>query len=181
MGLWSIEGSNPSLSASFKIKITTPVLTEHFRNMTSASPGGARTDYPERCSGNGERRPLACGVRRPAEHIRRHRLEKPKGVPCHTTRWSSPNRRRQHVGRALSPVNGIAPDYYRRFCVTESARIFSGRPIWFRRCVRSGHQGTARRGCRCWVWFRKTRRSRRVFRCRQVCGRTTTDSEGIRC
>jgi hypothetical protein len=36
-------------------------------------------------------------------------LEKPNGVPCHTTRWSSPSRRRQHASRALSPVNCIAP------------------------------------------------------------------------
>jgi hypothetical protein len=45
----------------------------------------------ERFSGNGERRPLACGV------------------PCHTTRWSSPSQRRQHASRVLSPVNGIVP------------------------------------------------------------------------
>ncbi len=64
---------------------------------------------PERFSCDGERRPLACGVRRLAEHCRGWRCDLPNGVPFRGDGWSSPSRRRRHAGRVRSPVNRIVP------------------------------------------------------------------------
>jgi hypothetical protein len=77
--------------------------------------------YP--CSWEGERRPLACRARRPAEHFRLPLECSPFGEsrPCGGT--SSPSRRRRHASRVRSPIACIVTAEEPAHPVSQLARI----------------------------------------------------------